>query len=297
MASADASVTISSTKYQRGSHVDFICGWSAGCIVTVILYPLNKVIFRQQLHAIPSSEAAIQLKSEGIRYLYRGLLPPLMKRTSSTAIMFGMYEKYQNILACKYESDRRKKSFTLCHAQAAAMAGATESLLTPFERVQTLLQSNAYHGKFRNTIEAVKTVSNHGFLEFYRGFHVILFRNAFSNILFFSLRDPFKYAILDKFPTKCERTSYNLFSDFVSGSVLGASLSTLFFPVNVVKTKIQADMGKKYDHFFKVLKDVWIERDYSLKEVYRGAQLNFIRSLLAWGITNATFEYMRKWFT
>jgi|UniRef100_A0AC35FIF5 hypothetical protein len=291
-----ASVT-SSTKHRRGSHVDFICGWSAGCIETVVLYPQNKIIFRQQLHAIPVGEAAIQLKSEGIRYLYRGLLPPLMKRTTSRAIMFGMYEKYQSILGCTYESDRRKTSFTFCHAQAAVLAGATESILTPFERVQTLLQSNAYHGKFRNTIEAVKTVSNHGFLEFYRGFHVILLRNALSNILFFTLRDPFKYAILDKFPTKSERTSYHLFSDFVSGAVLGACISTLFFPINVVKTKMQADMGKKYDHFFKILKVVWVERDHSLKEVYRGAQLNFIRSLLAWGITNATFEYMRRWFT
>uniref|UniRef100_A0A914QLY4 Mitochondrial carrier protein n=1 Tax=Panagrolaimus davidi TaxID=227884 RepID=A0A914QLY4_9BILA len=113
----------------------------------------------------------------------------------------------------------------------------------------------------------------------------------------FILRDPFKYAILDTFPTKCEKTSYHLFSDFVSGAILGACISTLVFPINVVKTKMQANMGKKNDHFFKVLKVVWIERDHSLKEIYRGSQLNFIRSLLAWGITNSTFEYMRRWFT
>uniref|UniRef100_A0A914QFD0 Uncharacterized protein n=1 Tax=Panagrolaimus davidi TaxID=227884 RepID=A0A914QFD0_9BILA len=81
------------------------------------------------------------------------------------------------------------------------------------------------------------------------------------------------------------------------GAILGACISTLFFPINVVKTKMQAEMGTKYDNFFKILKVVWIERNYSLKEVYRGAQLNFIRSLLAWGITNATFEYMRRWYT
>uniref|UniRef100_A0AC34FAR5 Mitochondrial carrier protein n=1 Tax=Panagrolaimus sp. ES5 TaxID=591445 RepID=A0AC34FAR5_9BILA len=292
MASVNAS-----TIHRRGSHVDFISGFTAGILETIILYPQNKLIFRQQLYAIPANEAAIQLKSEGIGLLYRGLLPPLMKRTTSRAIMFGTYEKYQSILGCSYESDRRKTSFTSCHMQAAALAGATEATLCPFERVQTLLQSNKYHGQFRNTIEAMKTVSNHGFFEFYRGFHVILLRNALSNVLFFTLRDPFKYAILDRFSTRNQKTSHHLFADFVSGALLGASISTLFFPINVVKTKIQADMGARYDNFFKVLRVVWIERDRSFKEVYRGAQLNFIRSLLAWGITNATFEYMRRLFT
>uniref|UniRef100_A0A914Z2G5 Uncharacterized protein n=1 Tax=Panagrolaimus superbus TaxID=310955 RepID=A0A914Z2G5_9BILA len=116
MASVNAS-----TVHRRGSHVDFICGFTAGWIETIVLYPQNKLIFRQQLYAIPANEAVIQLKSEGIGLLYRGLLPPLMKRTTSRAIMFGTYEKYQSILGCTYESDRRKTSFTFCHAQAAML--------------------------------------------------------------------------------------------------------------------------------------------------------------------------------
>jgi hypothetical protein len=57
MASVNAS-----TIHRRGSHVDFICGWSAGCLETVILYPQNKLIFRQQLYAIPANEAATQVR-------------------------------------------------------------------------------------------------------------------------------------------------------------------------------------------------------------------------------------------
>jgi uncharacterized protein with PQ loop repeat len=74
-----ASVT-SSTKHRRGSHVDFICGWSAGCIETVVLYPQNKIIFRQQLHAIPVGEAAIQVIDRFIVRIYNYIYYILVKK-------------------------------------------------------------------------------------------------------------------------------------------------------------------------------------------------------------------------
>ncbi|PIO70711.1 hypothetical protein TELCIR_07425 [Teladorsagia circumcincta] len=113
-------------------HVDFLCGWGAGCVETCALFPSNKIIFRQQLHgfsascpvqavAMPTYHAATphthcegqnektiihrqrgviilcssSVKSEGIRRLYRGLLPPLIMRTSSRALMFGLYDEFQ----------------------------------------------------------------------------------------------------------------------------------------------------------------------------------------------------------
>ncbi|VDK30137.1 unnamed protein product [Anisakis simplex] len=33
-------------------YKEFLCGWGAGCIETVTLFPQNKIIFRQQLHGI-----------------------------------------------------------------------------------------------------------------------------------------------------------------------------------------------------------------------------------------------------
>lgn len=106
-----------------------------------------------------------------------------------------------------------------------------------------------------------------------------------------------KYAILDQFPeTAQSRKASNILADFACGAALGASISTLFFPVNVVKTKMQANIGTPFENFSKVFGDVWRERNQNVKELFRGAQLNFLRSLIAWGITNATYEYLRRWF-
>lgn len=100
-------------------------------------------------------------------------------------------------------------------------AGATEATLCPLERTQTLLQSNAYHGQFKNTFEAMKMVSRYGFTEFYRGYTVIVCRNGLSNVLFFTLREPLKHQILEIIPTDSTHTVYHILSDFTSGAILG----------------------------------------------------------------------------
>lgn len=162
------------------------------------------------------------------------------------------------------------------------------------ERTQTLLQSNAYHGHFKNTFDAMKLVSRYGFTEFYRGYTVIVCRNGLSNILFFTLRDPLKHQIMDVIPSDSKHPVYHMISDFCSGAVLGASISTLFFPINVVKTRMQVSLGTSFENPFKVIKLVWTERNGSIKELYRGVHLNFTRSLLAWGITNTAFNLLKR---
>ncbi|GMR32033.1 hypothetical protein PMAYCL1PPCAC_02228 [Pristionchus mayeri] len=275
-------------------HCDFVCGWGAGCIETCILYPSYKIIFRQQLHNLLTKEAWKQIKSEGFGLLYRGLLPPLIMRTSSRALMFGLYDEFCHKLKCSSES-----SLTLCHVKAAMFAGACEALLCPFERVQVLLQTSAYHEHFKNSSEAVKAIRPHGFFEFYRGISMVIFRNSLSNALFFTLREPCREMVLsakdrDSLTPSTLHSIFPFLADFVSGGILGASISTLFFPVNVVKNRMQSQLGIPFENPARVFSTVWRERNGSLKELFRGVQLNFTRSLLAWGLTNSVYELLRK---
>ena len=43
-------------------YVDFFCGWGAGCIETCIMFPANKIIFRQQLHGFTAQIAVSQVR-------------------------------------------------------------------------------------------------------------------------------------------------------------------------------------------------------------------------------------------
>ena len=98
-------------------------------------------MFRQQLHGIRTWRAVRQLHHEGIFHLYRGLLPPLLQKSTSMALMFGMYDMYQ----CYIWTYVPQCPMYANQATAAILAGCTEAILCPFERIQTLMQNKYYH--------------------------------------------------------------------------------------------------------------------------------------------------------
>lgn len=209
-----------------GQIKHYFCGCCAAFNNVAITYPVQKILFRQQLYGIKTRDAILQLRKDGFRNLYRGILPPLMQKTTTLALMFGLYEDLSRLLR-KHVSNAPEFA---TRSVAALLAGTTEAILTPLERVQTLFQDHKHRDKFTNTYQAFRALRCHGVAEYYRGLVPILFRNGFSNILFFGLRGPIK----EHLPTATTQSAH-LVNDFICGGVLGAMLGFLSFPVNVVK--------------------------------------------------------------
>lgn len=202
--------------------------------------------------------------------------------------MFGTFSQYQNFLDHYYPKLASNSSFKLTFA--AMLAGSTEAILTPFERVQTLLQYPRYNHQFTNTFHAFKELGKFGVKEYYRGLTPILVRNGPSNVLFFSLRGEVK----ELFPPTKQWWS-ELVVNFASGACIGALISTLFYPVNVIKTKMQTNQaGSNFISMFSAAKQVYEERQRSLRKLYFGVHLNYTRSFISWGIINASYELLRQ---
>ncbi|XP_035659822.1 solute carrier family 25 member 51-like [Branchiostoma floridae] len=270
--------------YGKDDMQGFVCGWGAAVINTVVTFPVNKLMFRQQLHGMRLHKAFKQMQSEGLRHLYRGLLPPFLQKTFSLSLMFGLYDVYGKLLTHTFPNTQKP----IVQAIAGMGAGFSEAILTPFERLQTLLQDHRYHSHFNNTFDAFKTVRTYGFSEYYRGVSVILLRNGFSNAVFFNFRGVIK----DALPTT-EGQMGNFFEDFVSGAVLGALLSTLFFPMNVTKTAMQARLGGEFINPAKMFLIVYETRGRNWKKMFRGVHLSYSRAMISWGIINASYELLR----
>ncbi|KAK6298821.1 hypothetical protein J4Q44_G00303310 [Coregonus suidteri] len=269
----------------RGKH--YVCGSIAAFTNIVVTFPIQKVLFRQQLHGVRAREAVRQLQRDGVRKLYRGLLPPLLQKTTTVAIMFGLYEDFSRVLLDQVPTGSGIPEL-VTRSSAAALAGTAEAVLTPFERVQTLLQDHRHHGRFHNTAHTFRTLlSEYGVKECYRGLVPVLIRNGPSNVLFFGLRGPIK----EQLPESSSRAG-NLVNDFVCGGVLGAALGIMFYPLNVVKSRAQSQVGGAFRPCGEVLMTVWRERGGSVAMLFRGAHLNYHRSLLSWGIINATYELL-----
>lgn len=271
-----------------GKH--YVCGSVAAFTNIVVTFPIQKVLFRQQLHGVLASEAVRQLQRDGLRNLYRGLLPPLLQKSTTVAIMFGLYEDFSRVLLERAERVGYGVPELVTRSFAAALAGTAEAILTPFERVQTLLQDHRHHGRFNNTAHIFRTLlTEYGVRECYRGLVPILLRNGPSNVLFFGLRGPIK----EQLPEASSQAGH-LVVDFVCGGVLGAALGIMFYPLNVVKSRAQSQVGGAFQPCREVLLTVWRERGGSLAMLFRGAHLNYHRSLLSWGIINATYELLLK---
>jgi len=258
---------------------EYLAGWGSGVINITLTFPVNKTMFRQQLHGISAMEAFSQLKAEGILHLYRGILPPLLQKSANTALMFGSYEQYRRLLLGQNFSSA--SSLTT----AAFLAGCTEASLSPFERIQTLMLDQKYEGKFRNTPHAVQVLwSSYGVREYYRGLSAILLRNGPSNIIFFGVREPLRNSLpqsLDKF---------SLLADFLSGACLGAFISTVFYPVNTTKTHMQKVLGGEFLSFRKVFRQLLKER--GPRGMFRGVHINYTRSFMSWGIINMSYSVL-----
>lgn len=261
---------------------EFICGWGAAFINITVTYPVYKVIFRQMLHGVNTSNALHQIKGEGILFLYRGMFPPLCQKTASLSLMFGVYDE------CRRPLLQHKCHPLVAKSVAAIVAGSVEAILMPFERIQTLLQDNNYHSTFKNSGHAFRVIgAEYGFREYYRGLTPILLRNGPSNVLFFVLRDEIK----NKFSNG--QTWYGeFFKEFCAGACIGAFISTLFYPLNVLKVRMQSQLGGPFENSWLVFINLY--REKGLKSMYHGVHLNYTRAFLSWGVINVSYEFLKK---
>lgn len=241
-------------------------------------------IFLQMLHNVRVGGAFDQLRSEGILFLYRGVLPPLMQKSVSTSLMFGLYENCRKpMVACNIPP-------VIGNSTAAMLAGTIEAVLTPFERVQTLMQDSGYHKQFRNTSHALKIIlADYGFKEFYRGLVPVLLRNGPSNIFFFGLRDFFNETIPNS-----NLISLRITKQFMIGACIGSFISSVFYPCNVIKVHVQSQLGGRFMSFIEAAKEVYVDRNRSIRGFYRGVYLNCTRSFVSWGVINVSYEALRK---
>jgi len=263
---------------------EFVCGLGAAVVNITITFPLNKIIFRQMLHNVGVKGAVRQISKEGVLFLYRGIFPPLCQKGVSTSVMFGVYGGCRTRLLDL--GVPRISSLVI----AANIAGTMEASLAPFERLQTLMQHSQYHTEFKNSQHAIRVIwANYGFKEFYRGMVPILLRNGPSNVFFFLMREEG-----DRGLPKPESMIGKAIRGFFIGAVIGAFTSTVFYPLNVIKVHVQSRLGGPYQTTWEAVREIYHERDGSLRKFYRGVHMNYTRSFISWGIINVAYDKLRE---
>jgi len=82
--------------------------------------------------------------------------------------------------------------------------------------------------------------------------------------------------------------------DFVRGGLIGAIISSAFYPLNVVKSKMQGTLGGDFESPRQIFQIVFNERNRKWTKMFTGVHLNLTRALLSWGIINASYELIKS---
>ncbi|XP_074529402.1 solute carrier family 25 member 53-like [Halichoeres trimaculatus] len=253
---------------------------------TLIVFPVYKTVFRQQLHNTPLHLAVAQLYKEGPVKLYRGVVPPLLMRTLNGTLLFGLQDTLLHQLSISF---RNVISTTALPALAGFGAGIVEAIVfTPFERVQNVLQ-NGQNDQQLPTLKSIlmRLKSQKLASGYYRAFLPITVRNALGSSLYFGLKGPMCAVVAGQglSPT---------ISSFISGTLTSMGISLALYPLSVLVANMQAQVGGERKGVLACWRMLWISRQRSVVLLYRGGSLVILRSCITWGITSAIYDRQQK---
>lgn len=253
---------------------------------TVIVFPIYKTIFRQQIHNTPVRQAVRQLCKEGPLKLYRGMTPPLLMRTLNGTLLFGLQDTLLRQLASSSHSILPTATLP---ALAGFGAGLVEAaVFTPFERVQNVLQNDQNDRRLpslRSVLVNLKAQRmSHGF---YRAFLPVAARNALGSSLYFGLKGPVCVVLAGEGLSP-------MASSFVSGTLTSMVVSLALYPLSVLVANMQAQVGGEGKGAAACWSALWKSRRGSVALLYRGGSLIVLRSCVTWGITTAIYDRQEK---
>ncbi|XP_056132624.1 solute carrier family 25 member 53-like [Lampris incognitus] len=253
---------------------------------TIIVFPVYKTVFRQQLHNTLIRQAVGQLYREGPIKLYRGVAPPLLMRTLNGTLLFGLQDTLVQQLS---SSSLNTLPIFALSALAGMGAGIVEALVfTPFERVQNVLQNGKNDRKLPTLRSILVRLSSERLaLGYYKALLPIATRNAIGSCLYFGLKGPLCAIVEQKglSPTA---------SSFMSGTLTSMAISLPLYPLSVLVANMQAQVGEEMNGMKGSWRKLWESRQRSITLLYRGGSLVILRSCITWGITTAIYDKQER---
>ncbi|XP_050474171.1 mitochondrial basic amino acids transporter-like isoform X1 [Bombus huntii] len=248
--------------------LDFFAGCVGGCAGIVVGYPLDtiKVHMQTQDYRNPKYKGnwdcfRTLLAKESVAGLYRGMSSPLAGVALVNAVIFGVYGQTQ-----KYIPD--PASLTSYFA-AGALAGIVQSpICSPIELAKTRMQLQASAARFSGPLQCLKhAYTREGYRGVFKGLNVTLLREAPSFGVYFLV-----YEALTKMPDNVPVSTPRM---LLAGGLAGTASWVISYPLDVIKSRIQAD-GNRYAGLIDCVRQSVKTEGYSC--LYRGLSSTIVRA-------------------
>ncbi|TID30744.1 hypothetical protein CANINC_000660 [Pichia inconspicua] len=297
------------------NEITSISGALAGFIAGVVVCPLDvaKTRFQAQgtLHKYTGPLQALEKiwSEEGIRGLYRGIVPITCGYFPTWMIYFTCYERFKKIYSINLNLNDNLSYFA-----SAISSGIISSTLTnPIWVVKTRLMLQMDNGKsllnntyYNGTFDAFRKMYKlEGLKVFYQGLLPSYFGLAHVAIQF-PLYENFKRLLNisnnELIVMNDESNKLNNFLKFILASSLSKMIaSSITYPHEILRTRLQLandNPAYKNENQFRSLIRVCksIIKLEGFKGFYSGFLINLARTVPASAVTMVSFEYFREYF-
>lgn len=210
--------------------LDFAAGCLGGCAGVIVGHPFDtiKVHLQTQDASRPMYRGTIHclrtlVAQNGVQGLYRGMSSPLAGVAAINAIVFGVYGNVQR----RFTDPDALKS----HFLAGAMAGLAQSAFTsPMELAKTRIQLMGSGSPLKCLLEINR---KEGYRGVFRGLGITVMREIPGFSSYFVT-----YEMLTRNDTGVPISTPRM---LVAGGLAGTVSWVLTYPIDVVKSRLQAD--------------------------------------------------------
>lgn len=303
--------------------INFFAGTVAGVSCTLVEHPFDTVkVLLQADHRNNYQHSSLRctqevLRSQGIHGLYAGLTARLCISGFEHAMMFAVYGWTLGLLG----ADVNHPSVKDVLFSGAATGVCSGLCLTPFELIKCRMQvavetslpvtnlSNQKSLTMRRV--AYDILRNEGWTGLFRGGTATMMREIpgttawlggyeFMKNFFFSWnRRTLEECNNDKDFSE-SNFKLSIWQTIFSGGVSGVLFWTVFFPADVVKTRVQVELkGKRKNSgadirpsFFNTMRQLYLEG--GIRTLYSGWSLTVIRSFPSNAVLFLTYEAVRN---
>ncbi|TPX66698.1 hypothetical protein SpCBS45565_g04298 [Spizellomyces sp. 'palustris'] len=210
------------------AHIRTLSACTGAILTSLLVTPFDVVKTRMQSSAYPLSTRSIVrvvVGSEGVKGLWRGLVPTLVMSVPSTVVYYIGYEDVRGRMVARWGEG------VYAPLVAGGLARTLAATLTsPLELLRTRMQA----GKMRRVRDVRAWVKSEGVRGLWRGLGPTLWRDVpFSGIYWLTYE---KTKIHLPNPTS---THIEFRNTFLSGAVAGTIAAILTTPFDVAKTVMQ----------------------------------------------------------
>lgn len=285
---------------------EFIAGWFAGCAGVVVSQPLDTVKVRLQvLSSVAGKQASTStfscfmniVKNEKVFGLFKGMAPPLAAVALQNAMLFGVYGNVLNILSTK--PDQKPSLFHL--SIAATAAGVAQVwVVCPMELVKIKLQmqteaKRTRASQYRGSIDCVRKIyKTTGVKGIFQGMFPLVLRDVPGFVVYFGSYE----ILLDLLAQRKSRGDVGPLASIFAGGLAGMLSWTATFPMDVVKSRIQAD-GNEGKFVYKDSIDCFVKsyRSGGIRSLYTGLGPSLLRAFPTNGIIFFVYNLVSNFFS